>query len=179
MSVSRPEAVNAQATLPRIDPAQLQYALETLRSQQNLLLAGIGGAVAALVGAALWAAITVSSGYQIGLVAIGVGLLVGFSVRTLGRGIDRSFGIVGGTLALIGCVLGNLLAVCAILASHQGIPLREAFGQLDFGSAWRITAATFDPMDLIFYGIAVYEGYRLSFRQVTREELEQLLGTRA
>ena len=26
-------------------------------------------------------------------------------------------------------------------------------------------------MDLLFYGIAPYEGYKLSFRQITQEEL--------
>ena len=31
--------------------------------------------------------------------------------------------------------------------------------------------ATFSPMDLLFYGIAVYEGYKFSFRQVGPEDL--------
>jgi len=34
---------------------------------------------------------------------------------------------------------------------------------------------TFDPMDILFYGIAVYEGYKLSFRQVSPEELASLV----
>jgi hypothetical protein len=29
----------------------------------------------------------------------------------------------------------------------------------------------FSPMDLLFYGIAIYEGYKFSFRQITEEEL--------
>jgi len=28
----------------------------------------------------------------------------------------------------------------------------------------------FSPMDLLFYGIAAYEGYRFSFRRITAEE---------
>jgi hypothetical protein len=31
--------------------------------------------------------------------------------------------------------------------------------------------ATFNPMDLLFYGIAVYEGYRFSFREITKKDL--------
>jgi hypothetical protein len=31
--------------------------------------------------------------------------------------------------------------------------------------------ANFSPIDLLFYGIAIYEGYKLSFRQVTEDEL--------
>ena len=33
--------------------------------------------------------------------------------------------------------------------------------------AYELLVATFHPMDLLFYGIAVYEGYKLSFRQLT------------
>jgi hypothetical protein len=33
-------------------------------------------------------------------------------------------------------------------------------------------AITFSPMDLVFYGIAVYEGFKLSFRKVTHEEIQ-------
>jgi hypothetical protein len=35
--------------------------------------------------------------------------------------------------------------------------------------------AFFSPMDLVFYAIAVYEGYKLSFRQVTQDELSEML----
>jgi hypothetical protein len=34
---------------------------------------------------------------------------------------------------------------------------------------------TEDPMDLLFYGIALYEGYKLSFRQIGHEELERAI----
>ena len=32
----------------------------------------------------------------------------------------------------------------------------------------------FSPIDLLFYGIAVYEGYRFAFRQFTHEEISAL-----
>ncbi len=35
--------------------------------------------------------------------------------------------------------------------------------------------ATFSPIDLLFYGIAVYEGYRLSFRELTERDAEELM----
>jgi hypothetical protein len=34
--------------------------------------------------------------------------------------------------------------------------------------------ATFNPMDLLFYGIGVYEGYRFSFRQVSQADLTKI-----
>jgi hypothetical protein len=34
--------------------------------------------------------------------------------------------------------------------------------------------ATFSVMDLLFYGIAIYEGYRFAFRKIRPEELQGL-----
>lgn len=34
---------------------------------------------------------------------------------------------------------------------------------------------TFSPMDLLFYAIAIYEGYRLSFREFSDKDLDLML----
>ena len=104
-----------------IDPAQLQHALENPRSEQNLLLGVLAGAVWALVGATLWAVVTAATGYQIGYMAVAVGFFVGFAMRHFGKGIDSTFGVVGAGLALLGCALGNLFAVCAVLSEQEGV----------------------------------------------------------
>jgi len=158
-----------------IEPGRLEYAMETLRGEQNLLLALAGGSAAALVGAAAWAGVTVATGYQIGWMAVGVGVLVGLAVRLLGKGIDKPFGIVGAALSLVGCALGNLLAVCGMVASQEGIPLMQILGNMNIGLAGELMGATFSPIDLLFYGFAVYEGYRFSFRRLTHEVMARVL----
>jgi hypothetical protein len=47
----------------------------------------------------------------------------------------------------------------------------EVLGRLDPAVSFELMKATFSPMDLLFYGIAVYEGFKLSPRQITEEEL--------
>jgi hypothetical protein len=131
--------------------------------------------VAALVGAAAWAGVTVATGYQIGYMAIGVGFLVGYAIRLAGKGVTSVFGVVGAVLALLGCALGNLLAVTALLAQNDGIPFLQALPQLNPQLIQELMVAFFSPMDLLFYGIATYEGYQLSFRQLSPEELEGML----
>lgn len=133
-----------------------------MASETNLPLGIVAGSFAALVGAGIWALVTVLTGYQIGWMAIGVGVLVGWAVRRAGNGPDRSFGFLGASLALIGCALGNLLAACALLASQEGLPFMQILAALDSSLTRDLMAATFTPMDLVFYGIAVYEGYRFS-----------------
>jgi len=162
------------AAAPQIDPAQLQFALEQLRSQQNLVGGLVAGLAASFAGAAVWAGVTVATGYQIGWMAIGIGFLVGIAIRTVGKGLDKVFGILGAVLALLGCAVGNLLAVCGIVAQQESMPFLEVLSRLNPTLVQELMVATFSPMDVLFYGIAVYEGYKLSFRQLTHEELGSL-----
>jgi hypothetical protein len=167
----------APAEQPTVDPLRLELARQRLASEQKLG-AGIGaGAVAALAGAALWAVITVFTGYQIGFMAVGIGFLVGWAVRAAGKGVDKSFGIAGAVLALLGCLVGNLLAMVGFVARQEGIPFFDLLSRLDVSVAIELMKASFSPIDLLFYGIAVYEGYRLSFRRLTAEEAKELLGS--
>jgi hypothetical protein len=158
-----------------LEPDRLQYAIGTLRDQQNLGVGILAGTAAAGVGAGVWALITVLTEYQIGWMAVGVGVLVGFSLRKFGKGIDKTFGIAGAALALFGCLLGNLLAVCGFVSVQESIPFLQVLGGLTPSVAAELLTVTFSPIDVLFYGIAVYEGYKLSFRQVTKEDLQQIL----
>ena len=51
----------------------------------------------------------------------------------------------------------------------------EALPQLTPTLAVDLMVATFTPIDLLFYGIAIYEGYRLSFRQIAPDEISNML----
>jgi hypothetical protein len=106
-------------------PNRAQGAVERLRGEQSLLAGLAAGAVAALVGAVLWAVITNATGYQIGFMAIGVGFIVGYAVRIVGKGMDQAFGIGGAVLALLGCVVGNVLAILAVIASQENMTCSE------------------------------------------------------
>ncbi len=174
------QAANDPQTAPdqakvKIDPVRLQALMQKLRDEQNLtggLLAGIGAAV---VGAAIWAAITFATHFQIGWMAIGVGFLVGIAVRKYGHGIDMSFGIMGAILALLGCLAGNLFATCASIAGHFEIGYWEVISQLNFDAVTNIMVETFHPMDVLFYGIALYAGYKHSFHTLTQSDVQSLL----
>jgi antitoxin component YwqK of YwqJK toxin-antitoxin module len=151
--------------------------VQQLRKNQDLGYAIIGGISAALIGAALWAIITVSTGYQIGYMAIGVGFLVGFAVRFFGAGVDLQYRIIGAACALLGCMLGNLFSQVWFMAEAESLGYFETLGYLDFSLIQTIYQETFSFMDLLFYGIAVYEGYRFAVREVTDEMIEQYNAT--
>ena len=122
----------------------------------------LAGVLAAAVGAALWAGVTVLTGYQIGWMAIGVGALVGVALRTAGKGTTTMFGILGAALALGGCLVGNFLTGAVVLSRHGDISLAVFFTRLTPDLAVRLMTAMFSPMDLLFYGLAIWQGYKIS-----------------
>ncbi len=78
-------------------------------------------------------------------------------------------------MALLGCAVGNLLATCGLLAKHNDIPFFTVLSVLEVEAVKNLMVASFSPMDLLFYGIAVYEGYKFSFRRLSVGEIESLL----
>lgn len=138
-----------------------QPAIEQLDDQPNLLLGLLGGGFAMLVGAIVWGAITYFTEYQIGWLAIGVGFLVGIAIKFFGRGKSMLFGISGAILALIGCLLGNLIFYSGIIAREEGASFLNVFFFLLVNPAAIIEVFTiaFDFMDLIFYALAAYAGF--------------------
>jgi len=161
----------SEATELRLDEARLRRYMEELRENQNLVYGFLGGLAAAALGAALWAVITVFTEYQIGWMAVGVGALVGYAVRRFGRGVDVQFGVLGAVLALAGCVAGNLLSVVGFVAREEGLPFFQMLLALNPEVAVELLRATFDGVDLLFYGLAIYAGYRFSIRTLSEEEL--------
>ena len=127
--------------------------------EPNLVLATLAGVVAAFVSAVAWGAITAVTDFRIGFMAIGVGLLVAFAVRFAGGGHDSRFAYISGVLSLFGCVLGNYFAVCALLAKEQHVdPVSTIL--LAMPHIAEIMKIAFRPMDLLFYAIGAYFGYK-------------------
>ena len=169
MSVESPEHEG-----PSERERAIMQLVTNLRLRQSLPLGIVGGLIGAVVAAALWAAITAATHFQIGYMALAVGFIVGYGVRTLGRGVDRAFGITGAVLSLFGCVAGNLGATMVIASTQLKIPLLTIVGKLTPELLWLLLRDGFQVMDLFFYGFAVYSGYRYAFRRLTPEEIASL-----
>jgi hypothetical protein len=167
------EGVGTAAPPVQFDEYKFQRFMKQVKESQSLPLALIAGFGAAVVGAALWAAITIITDYQIGWMAVGVGFLVGFAVRYLGKGVDKVFGFIGAGFALFGCLLGNFLAAAVIISQLEAVSVVDVliFLVTTPVAAVELMSLTFSPIDLLFYGIAIYQGYKLAFRRVSEAEL--------
>ncbi|GAA5166922.1 hypothetical protein [Viridibacterium curvum] len=135
----------------------------TIQAKPGKLLQGtIAGSIAALIGAMLWAAVTVFTGYKLGLIAVAIGYFVAFGVRSVGQGSTSAFAITGATLALLGCVLGQALSLIGFFAQEMQTDYFAALASFDFSLLPGLMQDTASAMDIVFYGIAIYEGWRLS-----------------
>jgi hypothetical protein len=134
----------------------------------KLLLGTLGAIAGALLGAIAWGAITAATHFQIGYMAVGVGFLAGYGMRVLGGGRDRADGLIAGIVAFFGCVLGNLLTVVIDFAphdaAHRGVAELTMLILLNPKLAWFMLTANFNVMDVLFYALAVYVGYRTALK---------------
>jgi hypothetical protein len=147
---------------------------EQLKLEQDLPAGVLAGISFGLIGAFLWSIISISTGYQIGYMAIAVGLGVGFGIRRYGKGIDPVFGVIGASIALFSCLLGNFFAFIGIIAGIHGLGFFETLLRFDYSQVTTLMKETFQPIDLLFYGTALYTGFRFSFRTYTSKDIEAL-----
>ena len=168
---NQPQEAPGVRPQPEVTQQQFDMAVQHRRDNQNLGLGILGGGIGALVGAALWALVTGITNFQIGFMAVGVGFLTGYGVRKFGQGVDTTFGVVGAVLSLIGCLLGNLLVICIAGSKELGIGVFDLLGRITPSVYVDLLKETFSPIDLVFYALAVYEGFKFSIVRITAADL--------
>jgi hypothetical protein len=158
-----------------LDQTKVQNFMQRRKANQSMPLALAAGVVAALIGATIWAVVTdMSQGIQIGWMAVGVGFLVGYAVQFLGKGIERPYQYVGAVCALLGCLLGNYFAMVGFAAQQMHVDFFTVIARIPLDKALSVMQDSFQPIDLLFYAIAVYEGFRFSLKRITPAELAAL-----
>ena len=158
-------------SLPTSDPV-----LAEIRSRQNLPVAVLAGFAAALAGALIWASVAVATDRTWGIAALAVGLLVGWSVRVTGHGVDRIFAYVGAILSIFGVAAGNLFAIIGFAAPQLNMGYLEVLTSAPPASLWAAFQSMTSPMDALFYGLAAYEGWRFAQLQVQAPTVRPAVG---
>ncbi|MEW7278465.1 hypothetical protein ABW636_07705 [Aquimarina sp. 2201CG1-2-11] len=145
--------------------------LNKLRLEQNYPFGLISGIITGIIGAILWGVISLATGYQIGYMALAIGAAVGLSIRFTGKGVDQIFGISGAVISILSCLLGNFFSIIGYLAHQENLGYLETLVLFDYSLLPAILQETFNFMDLLFYGIAGAQGYKLAFRTFTEKDI--------
>jgi len=118
------------------------------------LTAGLGAAVAGAFG---WGLIAYVSRQQFSLVAVAVGLAVGYAVARFRAG-DLIAAAASAVLAVIGCALGTFLALVFALAG-AGVSMGSIVGHLDLiASAY---PHALGGAAIAFWAVAAVVGFRI------------------
>jgi ABC-type antimicrobial peptide transport system permease subunit len=161
---------------PKIAPAVYRHYVDVRRSEQHYQLALLGGIFGAAVGLAIWLGISLTAHAEAEWTAIGVGFLAGIMVRVAGKGFDRVFGVLAAMLTAIGCFVAILVSGCHFMAlKTEGAALFDALSTLTPETFRGVFTATFNPMDGVFYGIALILAFRIAYRRMSNVERAQLV----
>jgi len=148
--------------------------IERLKTEQKLIPGIIAGLIAGIIGAILWGVITVATEFQFAIIALVIGAGVGLAIRKIGNGIDSIFGFWGAGIALFSVLLGNFLSIIGFTANSHELGYFETLFLFDYSYLPAILGETFSFVDLIFYGVAIIEGYKFSFRLITEKRIVEL-----
>ena len=156
---------------PQSSAKIIREKIQTLRREQNLSFGILGGMFAGCLGAGLWAGSSYLTHHQLSWMAVVVAFMVGFSLRLLGRGIDRGFGVIGAVITLLCILLGNFLVSMALPAQTSIPDFFASLVHIDASFTLTRLFRAIPIFDVLFYTIAIVVGYSTSFRRITREQL--------
>lgn len=149
----------------RVPIKQSEYneMLEKLNSESRPGLGIVAGSLLGIVGAILWAVVVKLTGYNIGIVAIGVGYLVSEGFVRAGRGTNKTIGIVAGIIALLSIFLGEILTMFVLIAEYWDMTLVETVQNIYISKLPQLVVESTEPFSLVFYFIAISYAYKRSF----------------
>ena len=132
----------------------------------------IGAMVAGVIGALVWGAISYFTGYEIGYVAWGIGLLVGLGAVFVG-GTSATNGVLCGVVALLSILGGKYLAVKFVVDKELSKAALSTFEEYHADASDYEEIATDEQLRDF---MANHE-YAASAADVTAEEMEDFRAT--
>jgi len=145
--------------------AQLEHAVQAMSSDVNYLNAAIGAVLGGIAGILVWWGFTVVTKLSLGLVAIGIGVAVGWGTVRFAGG-KRTSGLQWLSVAVAALsfftatYLVNMTFINQQFAT-EGHSLRVAFPPTSIDVFLNVLKANFGLMDLVFLAIVVYEAWKI------------------
>jgi len=137
----------------------------------NVLGGFLGGLIAAVLATAIWYGVVVATQFQVGLVAIAVGWLVGQGVA-FGAGRRGSIVLIPISVALtfVALAVSEYLIVAHFVGQELALEGVEIELLQPPGFMVEVVAASLqsDPLTLVFWGIALIQAFLIPMRLVTR-----------
>ena len=131
-------------------------------SAGDMAIAAIGGLVGAIVGGLIWGFLVAATDTELGIVAIGIGVLAGFGVVL---GARRKHGtplqVIAGVSAIVGIFFGKYFGFVQIVNRELGAGTASVFDGRTFSAFMEILGDLFSGFDVLWIVFAVYTAWRI------------------
>lgn len=143
---------------------------EKLISEQNFVAAIIAGAIAMLLAAVAYGIVVEAWPISYGFAAAGVGVVIGFFMGFLGRGISMKFSVAAAIYTIVGCVLGNLFVkIVNLVRATAASPIEVLQSNpLSVLGQWSISGLSL--IHFVFWFVAVVAAVFLAKRPLSRAQ---------
>lgn len=150
---------------------QRNYELaEKLISEQNFAAAVIAGAIAMLLAAVTYGIVVEAWAFSYGFAAAGVGVLIGFFMGFLGRGISMKFSVVAAVYTIVGCILGNLFVRVINTAQATETPPIDVVQGNSLSVLGQWSVAGLSLIHVVYWFVAVFAAVFLARRHLSRAQ---------
>ena len=155
----------------REEEKQRNYELaEKLISEQNFATAVIAGAIAMLLAAVAYGIVVELWPIAYGFASAGVGIVIGFFMGFLGRGISMKFSAVAAVYTIVGCVLGNLFVKITNLARATAASPVDVIQSNSPSVVAQWSVSGLSLIHLVFWFVAVVAAVFLAKRPLSRAQ---------
>lgn len=146
-------------TPPTLDESAQHLGLGPV--QQPRFFAAVGlGVVASVVLAYAWGEFVARSGWQIGWLAIGIGVGVAYAVAKGARSVAPAYQFLAAGITAVTLVLGEFFTVRAIFIREFELVDVPLFASPSDIVMTAVESVKIDPITLLFWGIAVFASWR-------------------
>lgn len=153
------------------DEKQKHYKMaEKLISEQNFSAAVIAGAIAMLLAAVAYGIVVALWPFSYGFAAAGIGIVIGFFMGFLGRGISMKFSVVAAVFTVVGCVLGNLFVKIVDLAQTTAESTVDVIQSSSFSGLAQWSVSGLSLIHIVFWFVAVVAAVFLAKRPLSRAQ---------
>jgi|GEM_PF-4151923 len=148
-------------------PSEREIFIESELSMKNdpsldVVLGAVAASVAAVFAAVAWSGIAFFTRVEFTIAAVGVGVLVGHGTKLFSPKGNTEMGVISACFTMGGCILGHSCAI--VMAATRGNLFEVGDAVTMFATQPELLlytyAATFHPLHLLFYLVAVIYSFR-------------------
>ena len=153
------------------DEKQRLYAhAEELLSEQNFIAAVIAGAVATVLSSIAYGIVVTKWPFSYGFALVGIGIVIGFSMQYLGRGIDTRFAAIAALYTIAGWFLGTVSRIVVTLSIAYSYSPIKVLQDHSLPAFTERALSLYSLVDTVYLFVAIFAAVFLARRPLSRSE---------